>query len=221
MNRRELAARIDHTLLRPDATALEILALADEGMALGCAAVCVNGCRVRLVADRLAGGPVKACAVVGFPLGAGDKVARAAEAARAREQGAREIDMVANLGALKDGEFNLFRDDVAGVVAAAGEALVKVILETCLLTDEEKRRAAELAVEAGAAYVKTSTGFSKGGATVADVALLRQAVRGRARIKASGGIKDAPFALALIEAGADRLGMSGTAALLAELKADE
>ena len=218
MNRQELAARIDHTLLRPDATAREILQLADEGIALGCAAVCVNGSRVRLVADRLAGSRVKACTVVGFPLGAGDPAARASEAARAREEGAEEIDMVVNLGALKDREFGLFRDDVGGVVAAAGDALVKVILETCLLTAEEQRRAAELAIDAGAAFLKTSTGFSSGGATVADVALLREAAAGRALIKASGGIKDAPFALALIAAGADRLGMSRTVAMLAELE---
>ncbi|MBI4879543.1 MAG: deoxyribose-phosphate aldolase [Planctomycetes bacterium] len=217
MNRAELAARIDHTLLKPDATAAQIREACAEARAAGCAAMCVNGGRVALARQALAGSRVAIAAVVGFPLGAMATEVKAAEAARALADGASEIDMVMQLGAFRDGDHEWVKRDVAAVVAASGAALVKVILETGLLADEEKVKAALLAVAAGAHFVKTSTGFGGGGATVADVRLLRQAVGTRARIKASGGIKDAPTALALIEAGADRLGMSATAAVLAGL----
>ncbi len=217
MNRAELAAHIDHTLLKPDATAEQIRQACAEARAAGCAAMCVNGSRVALARAALAGSGVAVAGVVGFPLGAMATEIKAAEAARAVADGAAEIDMVMQLGAFRDGDREQVKRDVAAVVRASGRALVKVILETGLLADEEKVQAALLAVEAGARFVKTSTGFGGGGATVADVALLRQAVGERARIKASGGIKDARSALALIEAGADRLGMSATTAVLASL----
>lgn len=215
-NRSELAARIDHTALKPDVTPAQIEALCAEALEFGCAAVCVNGTFVRRVAERLEGSAVKACAVVGFPLGAMATEAKAIEAALAVADGAVEIDMVIPIGRLKAGEDHAVEADVAAIVAAcAGGAIVKAILETSLLDDEQKARAAELAIAGGAAFVKTSTGFGGGGATVADVALLRKIAGTRAQVKASGGIRDRATALAMLAAGADRLGLSATAAVLA------
>ena len=210
-----LAGMIDHTLLKADATRAQVERLCDEAVEHGFASVCVNTCWVPLCAERLAQSDVRVCCVVGFPLGAMAPEPKAHEAARAVADGADEVDMVINVGWLKDGELDAVREDIAGVVAAADGRCVKVIIETCLLTDEEKVRACELAVEAGAAFVKTSTGFSTGGATVADVALMRRTVGDRCKVKASGGIHTAEEARAMVEAGADRLGCSAGVAIVA------
>jgi len=214
MNRAELAGRIDHTILKADTTTAQIRQVCEEALRLGCASVCVNSSRVALVTEVLSGSDTVPCAVVGFPLGAMSPESKTLETALAVAAGAREIDMVLHVGALKDGDHDAVRADIAGVVGAAGDASVKVILETCLLTDDEKRAACTLAVEAGAAYVKTSTGFSTSGATIEDVALMRAAVGDRAKVKASGGIRDTATALKMIEAGADRLGLSASVAIV-------
>lgn len=204
-----LAAYIDHTILKADAKATDVERLCREAAEYGFASVCVNSCHVPLVRERLNGTGVKTCCVVGFPLGAMSTKGKAAETAAAVADGAEEIDMVLNIGAMKDGAFDTVREDIRAVVAAAHpKALVKVILETCLLTDAEKQTACRLAVEAGADFVKTSTGFSTGGATVEDVALMKAAVAGHAKVKASGGIRTREDALRMIEAGADRIGTS-------------
>ncbi|MBL8766582.1 MAG: deoxyribose-phosphate aldolase [Planctomycetes bacterium] len=218
MNRAELAARIDHTILKADATRDAVAKIVDEALRYRCASVCVNGKHVPFVAARLAGSPVLTCAVVGFPLGAMDSRAKAQETAGVVAAGAREVDMVLDVGALKDRDDARVRDDIAAVVAAAGAVPVKVILETCLLTNDEKVRACEASVAAGAAFVKTSTGFSTGGATLDDVRLMRASVGTRCKVKASGGIRDLAAALAMIEAGADRLGLSATVAVLEALR---
>ncbi len=214
--REALAARIDHTLLRPEATPADIDRVCAEALRYGCAAVCVNPIYVARAAARLAGTPVKVATVVGFPLGASLTAAKVAEAALALGQGAQEIDMVLPVGLLKAGELAAVRADLQAVIAVchAAGALCKVILETALLTPEEKVLAARLAVEAGADFVKTSTGFGPGGATVEDVALLRRAVGPSIGVKAAGGIRTAEQAVAMIEAGADRLGTSATVAIL-------
>lgn len=217
--REALAARIDHTLLRPEATPGDIDRLCEEALRYGCAAVCVNPVYVARAVARLAGTPVKVATVVGFPLGASLTATKVAEATLALGQGAREIDMVLPIGLLKAGEIHAVRADLQAVVAVchAAGALCKVILETALLTAEEKVLAARLAVEAGADFVKTSTGFGPGGATVEDVALLRRAVGPSIGVKAAGGIRTAEQAIAMLEAGADRLGTSATVAILEAL----
>lgn len=217
MNRAALAARIDHTILKADATRAAVTKVIDEARAYGCASVCVNGKHVAFVARALADSKVLTCAVVGFPLGAMDSRAKAQETAGVVVAGAREVDMVIDVGALKDGDDARVRDDIRAVVEAAGDVPVKVILETCLLTNDEKVRACRAAVDAGAAFVKTSTGFSTGGATQDDVRLMRATVGTRCKVKASGGIRDLATALAMIEAGADRLGLSATVAILEAL----
>jgi deoxyribose-phosphate aldolase len=214
-NERTLAATIDHTLLKPEATAAQVVRLCDEAKAFGFAAVCVNPCYIPLVARALrAASQVRACCVVGFPLGAGRSRIKAAEAQQAVADGAREIDMVLALGALKDGRHDLVEADIRAVVDAAGEALVKVIVETCLLTDEEKRAACRLAKQAGAGFVKTSTGFGGAGATAADVRLMRAAVGEAMGVKASGGIRTLAQALEMLAAGATRLGTSSGVAIV-------
>jgi deoxyribose-phosphate aldolase len=215
---RSLARLIDHTLLRADARADEIDRLCAEALRHSFAAVCVNGTWVRRCAAALAGSPVAVCAVVGFPLGAMTPEAKAFEAARALEDGAREIDMVINIGALKSGDRELVERDIAalaGLCHGRG-ALLKVILETALLDDAQKIQACEIARAADADFVKTSTGFSQGGATVRDVALLRRSVGPTMGVKASGGVRDAQQARALLEAGATRLGTSASVAIVAE-----
>ncbi|PTQ54340.1 MAG: Deoxyribose-phosphate aldolase [Hydrogenibacillus schlegelii] len=220
--RREIARRIDHTLLKPEATKDDILCLVEDAVRYGFAAVCVQPWWVPLVADRLRGTGIRPCAVVGFPLGGTLPEAKAYEAYQAVRAGAEEIDVVVNLGALKSGDEDGVRRDLEAVIEAAKpQAAVKVILETALLTEEEKRRAAEWAVAAGADFVKTSTGFGPGGATVEDVRLLRSVVGDRAGVKASGGIRTLSAALALLEAGADRLGTSSGPAIVRELPAPE
>ncbi|MGI6737428.1 MAG: deoxyribose-phosphate aldolase [Anaerovoracaceae bacterium] len=211
------AKYFDHTLLQPDADADDIRRLCEEALQYDFASVCVNSCRVRLAHSLLADSDVAVTSVVGFPLGAMHRRAKAREAALACRDGADEIDMVLNIGALRDGEDDLVRRDIAGVAGAIGrQRTLKVILETHLLTAGQLDRACRLAVEAGADFVKTSTGFSGGGATVEAVRAMRESVGSRARIKASGGIRDLDTALALIDAGADRLGASASAAIMKE-----
>lgn len=216
----ELAAVIDHTLLRPEATAAQIRRLCAEARELGVAAVCVNGSRVALAARELAGSDIAVCAVVGFPLGASATAGKVAEAADALASGATEIDMVADLGALKDEDDDAVQADISAVRSEIGErGILKVIIESAALSEEEIVRACELAVEAGADFVKTSTGFHPaGGASVQAVRLMRETVGERAQVKASGGIRTLADAEALLEAGADRLGLSGTVAVLGELE---
>jgi deoxyribose-phosphate aldolase len=201
-----IASKIDHTMLKADATSETILRYCREAIDNGFASVCVNTCHIPLVAEQLKGSSVKACCVVGFPLGAMLTSAKAFEASEAVRCGAEEVDMVINVGAVKDKNWDFVREDIHAVVEASRPAIVKVIIETCLLTDEEKVRACELAEEAGAVFVKTSTGFSTGGATVEDIRLMKQTVGDRLQIKASGGIRTPEAARELIEAGADRIG---------------
>ncbi|WP_293814783.1 deoxyribose-phosphate aldolase [uncultured Parolsenella sp.] len=211
----ELNRMIDHTLLKANATRAQIEKLCDEALEYNFASVCVNTCWVPLAHEKLAGSEVKTCCVVGFPLGAMLTEAKAAETRLAVEAGADEVDMVINIGWLLDGEYDAVRDDIAAVVKAADGKCVKVIIEACLLTDEQKVKACELSVEAGATFVKTSTGFSTGGATVADVALMRKTVGDRCLVKAAGGIHTADEARAMVEAGADRLGCSAGIQIMA------
>ena len=211
MNAKTLAALIDHTLLKPDATLDEIRNLCIDARKYVFASVCVNPYWVPLVSAALVGTEVKTCAVVGFPLGASASAIKAAETSLAVEKGAREIDMVLNVGELKMGNHKLVTGDIRGVVEAANTAgaIVKVILETALLDDEQKRTACLLSQQAGAAFVKTSTGFGSGGATVADVQLMRQAVGEQMGVKASGGIRTLADVKKMLAAGASRIGASG------------
>ena len=215
---RELARYIDHTLLKPDATTKDIERLCAEAREHQFCAVCVNGSRVELARLLLETTGVKVVTVVGFPLGAMDADAKRYEAEAAIDAGAQEIDLVLNIGRLKDGDDKCVLRELRDVVEAADERTVKVILETCLLTREEKIRACQLVLDSGAQFVKTSTGFNTGGATIADVRLLRQVVGPAFGVKAAGGIREPRTALALIEAGATRLGTSCGVALLAETK---
>ena len=210
MTPKQVAALIDHTLLRPDATPVDILKVCAEAKAHGFASVCVNSCWVPVVARELAGTPVKVCSVIGFPLGAMLTSAKVAETAAAVAAGASEIDMVQNVGWLRAGALDAVRADIAAVVreAARGSAIVKVILETSLLTHDQKVTACRLAQEAGAAFVKTSTGFGSGGATVEDVALMRATVGPTMGVKASGGIRTLADVERMAAAGATRIGAS-------------
>lgn len=204
-----LASYIDHTILKPEATKQDIITLCEEAKQYGFASVCVNAYYTKLVADMLKDSNVKTCVVVGFPLGATLSEVKAYETELAIKNGADEVDMVINIGALKDKAYDVVEKDIQAVVdAAKGKALVKVIIETCLLTEEEKIKACELSVKAGAEFVKTSTGFSTGGATAEDVALMKKTVGEKALVKASGGVRDFKGAKAMIDAGADRIGAS-------------
>ena len=209
-----IAGMIDHTLLKAAATSADIKKICAEAREYKFASVCVNSCYAKLVTEQLAGTGVKTCCVVGFPLGAMSTEAKAYDAKCAVADGAAEIDMVINVGAVKEGNDQFVEDDIRAVVEASKPAIVKVIIETCLLTDEEKVRACELSEKAGAAFVKTSTGFSTGGANAHDVALMRKTVGDRLQVKASGGIHTPAEAQELIEAGADRIGASNGVALL-------
>jgi len=213
----EIEKLIDSTLLRPEATESEIVRLCEEAREYGFASVCTNSCYAETVSRVLEGSGVKTCVVVGFPLGAASTEAKVCEARYALEAGAEEVDMVMNAGALKGAEPGRVESDIRAVVEKCkGKALVKVILECCLLSDSEKVEACGIAVAAGADFVKTSTGFGSGGATAHDVKLMKDAVAGRARVKASGGIRDLEKAIEMIDAGADRLSTSNGAAIVVE-----
>ena len=205
----EMSKRIDHTLLKPEAPRSSFDSFCSEAVQYGFKTVCVNSAWVAHVAQKVRGSEVAVCAVGGFPLGLTHREAKAFEAETAVEDGATELDMVLNIGALKGGDLKTVEADIRAVrQAAAGPTVLKVIIETCLLTDKEKIRACEIAKYAGADFVKTSTGFSSGGATVEDVALMRRIVGHEMGVKASGGIKDWLAAVAMIKAGADRIGTS-------------
>lgn len=205
----------DHTILKADATEAQVAKICDETLAHDFASVCVNQYYTKFVAEKLKGSDVKVCTVVGFPLGMSDTRVKAFETRAAIEDGAQEVDMVINVGALKDGKYDFVRSDIQTLKEVCGKDIVlKVIIETCLLTDEEKVKACELAKEAGADFVKTSTGFSTGGAKAADVALMRKTVGPDMGVKASGGIHNADEAQAMVDAGASRLGTSATLAII-------
>ena len=203
-----LAKYIDHTILKPDATKEDIRILCEEAKTYGFASVCVNPYWVSYAKQLLQDTDVAICTVVGFPLGATPACVKAYETNQAIEDGADEIDMVINIGALKSQDTQTVLEDIKAVVKASKQKLVKVIIETCLLTDEQKRLACRLALEAQADFVKTSTGFSSHGATLEDVALMKSVVKDQAKVKASGGIRDYATAMSMIEASASRLGTS-------------
>lgn len=205
---------IDHTLLKADANEEQIHALIDEAKEYQFASVCVNPTWVKTAANALKDSPVKVCTVIGFPLGASTTTVKAFEAKDAIANGADEIDMVINIGALKSSNFKLVEDDIKAVVESSGTKLVKVIIETCLLTDDEKVKACQLAKSAGADFVKTSTGFSTGGATIEDIALMRKTVGPDMGVKASGGARTLEAAQAFIKAGATRIGTSSGVAIM-------
>ena len=208
MDKKTIASMIDHTLLKPEATPAQVEKLCAEAAEYHFASVCVNPVYIPLAARLLKDTGVKVCCVVGFPLGAIAPEQKAAEAASCAAMGAEELDMVIHVGAAKAGNWALVQRDIEGVVKAAAGRTVKVIIETCLLTDEEKVEACEAAKAAGAHFVKTSTGFSTGGATTHDIALMRKTVGPEMGVKASGGIRDYATAMAMIEAGANRIGAS-------------
>lgn len=211
----ELNRMIDHTILKPEATEAAVQKIIDEAKEYNFFSVCINPCWVAFASEQLADTDVAVCTVIGFPLGANTPEVKAYEAADAIKNGANEVDMVINIGALKSQQYDHVRQDIQGVVdAAKGKALVKVIIETALLTDEEKVKACELAKEAGADFVKTSTGFSTGGAKVADIRLMRETVGPDMGVKASGGVHNVEEALAMIEAGATRIGASTGVAIV-------
>lgn len=217
MNSKELAKYFDHTILKPSATCADVEKICEEAVEYGFFSVCVNPVHVKLVKERLAGSDVKTCSVIGFPLGANTTSLKAAETEQAVADGADEIDMVINVGALIEGSFSFVEEDVRAVVKAAGSSLVKVILETCMLDDNQIVSACELCKKAGAHFVKTSTGFGSGGATTHDVALMKKTVGDVLEVKASGGIKNLADTEAMIKAGADRIGASAGIAIMKEL----
>ena len=207
----DLAKYIDHTLLKPESTRADIARVCEEAKHYNTASVCVNPCWIGFVAEQLKGTDIKPCCVIGFPLGATLPEVKAYETAAAIRDGPKEVDMVINVGALRGAEFETVYEDIKAVVdAAAGKALVKVIIETCLLTDEQKVIACKLAKHAGADYVKTSTGFSTGGAKVEDIRLMRETVGPEMGVKASGGVRTKADAEAMIAAGASRIGASSS-----------
>ncbi|WP_124054038.1 deoxyribose-phosphate aldolase [Arcanobacterium ihumii] len=207
---------IDHTLLKPDASHAQVAQLCSEAIEWGMGAVCINPTWIETCVELLAGSDVNICTVVGFPLGAMTSGAKAYEAKQAVEAGAVEVDMVINIGAVKDGNWDLVESDIAAVVDVSGSALVKVILETCLLTDDEIVRACEASVASGARFVKTSTGFSTGGATAHAVSLMRKTVGPDFGVKASGGIRTAADFNEMVNAGANRIGASAGKSLIGE-----
>ena len=205
---------IDHTVLKADTPLETVKKICDEAMEYGFASVCINPCHVAYCADYLKDSDVNVCTVIGFPLGANTSAVKAFETKDAIANGADEIDMVINIGALKDKNYDLVRDDVKAVVEAANGTLVKVILETCLLTEDEIKKACELCVEAKADYVKTSTGFSTRGATIEDVRIMKEAVHGKAKVKAAGGVRTPEDMVKIVAAGADRIGTSAGCSLV-------
>ncbi|MGI6284680.1 deoxyribose-phosphate aldolase [Neomoorella humiferrea] len=219
-DKKALAAVIDHTLLKPQATPEDIVRLCEEAINYRFASVCINPCYVSLASRVLRGTGVKTCTVIGFPLGANETSIKIKEAQKAIEQGASEIDMVINIGMLKSKEFSYVGKEIKDIVdvATKEQAIVKVIIETCLLDKEEKIAACKLAIENGAAFVKTSTGFNGPGAAVSDIILMRETVGDKIKIKASGGIRDYQTAIAMLEAGANRIGTSSGVAITEALR---
>ena len=209
----EILSKVDHTLLKPEATWPQVQTLCDEAVRYHTASVCINTCYVRQAAEYLAD-RVPVCCVVGFPLGAMDTKSKAFEAKTAVENGADEVDMVINIGWLKNRQYDDVKADIQAVRAAVGDRVLKVIIETCLLTDEEKERMCDIVCQAGADFIKTSTGFSTGGATFHDVELFARCVRGRCKIKAAGGISTVEEMETFLDLGADRLGTSRAVRLL-------
>ena len=209
----EMLSKVDHTLLKPEATWPQIQKICDEALENHCASICINTCYVKQAAEYLAG-RLPVCCVVGFPLGAMDTASKAFEAKTAIENGASEVDMVINIGRLKNGEYDAVREDIAAVKRAVGDKVLKVIIETCLLTDEEKEKMCDIVPEAGADFIKTSTGFSTGGATFADIELFARCVKGRCKIKEAGGISTVDDMERFLDLGADRLGTSRAVKLL-------
>ena len=207
MTREEVLARVDHTLLKPEARWQDIRTLCDEALKNHTASVCINSCYVRRAAQYLQG-RLPVCTVIGFPLGAMSTAAKVFEARQALADGASEFDMVINIGALKGGEVDAVREEIRAVKAAVGDKVLKVIVETCLLTDAEKALMCDVVCEAGADFIKTSTGFSTGGATFEDIVLFARCVKGRCRIKAAGGIRTVEDMERFLALGADRLGTS-------------
>lgn len=209
-----LCRYFDHTILNPAATRDEVVQVCKEAVEYNFFSVCVNPVHIKMVSRELSGSNVKVCSVVGFPLGAARPDIKAAETGAAISDGAHEIDMVINVGALKDNDLAFVEKDIKAVVEAANRRDVKVIIETCLLNEEEKINACKMAQKAGASFVKTSTGFSTGGATCEDVALMKKTIGSHMKIKASGGIKTLEQAVSMIEAGADRIGASAGIAII-------
>ena len=205
---------IDHTLLKPEASEDQIKKLCQEAIDYEFFSVCVNPTWIETAREALKGSPVKIATVIGFPLGANSLETKVFESKDALDKGAHEIDMVINIGALKSKNYDQVKNEIQAVKKAIGDHILKVIIETCLLTEEEKKKASQLVVEAGGDFVKTSTGFSTAGAQVEDVRLIRSVIRDKAKIKASGGIRDYEKARAMVEAGADRLGVSAGLAIL-------
>lgn len=214
----DIAALIDHTILKADAPIEEVKRVAEEAKKYRFATVCVNSSNVKVVADILSGTDVLPISVVGFPLGAMNYISKAFEAVRAIKDGAMEIDTVINIGRLKSKEYSYVLKDIYAVVEAVKPIPVKVIIETCLLSDEEKEIVSLLCVEAGAAFVKTSTGFSTGGAKEDDIRLIRRVVNNKCKIKASGGIKTLSDLQKMVAAGADRIGASQSVKIMEEMK---
>ena len=219
MNRNKIAKMCDHTLLKAFAEEKQIEVLCREAVENKVASVCVNPCYVAKAAQLLKGSDVRVCTVIGFPLGANTSDTKAFETRDAISKGAEEVDMVINVGALKAGHMDLVYEDIKAVVDAAAGVLTKVIIETCYLTDEEKREVCLLAKKAGADFVKTSTGFGTGGATAHDVRLMKETVGDSMKVKASGGMRTYEDVLPVLEAGADRLGVSATLEILAGAEA--
>lgn len=211
---------VDHTLLKPEATRDQVKKLCEEAVTNDFFSVCLNPFYVSYAAKLLHGTNVQVCTVIGFPLGANTTAVKVFETKKAIEEGATEIDMVINIGALKNREFDIVEEDIRGVVEAAGTKTVKVIFETCLLTDEEKIKACELSAIAGAKFVKTSTGFSTGGATIADVKLMKANIPSHMEVKASGGVRNLAAAKDFMESGATRLGTSSGVAIMNGLEAE-
>jgi deoxyribose-phosphate aldolase len=220
--KRSLAAVIDHTLLRPEATSADVQKLCEEALSHGFASVCINPSWVPVAREWTMGSEVKVCTVVGFPLGANETRTKVHETVFARERGAAEIDMVINIGALRSGEYRFVETEIREIaqVARTHDGLLKVIIETCLLSEQEKTTACRLAVNGGADFVKTSTGFSKGGATVDDVRLMRQLVGSSVGVKASGGIRTLSGVRDMLAAGATRIGASASVAIMQELEGE-
>jgi deoxyribose-phosphate aldolase len=215
-----IAALIDHTLLKPEATQADIVRLCAEARQWSFASVCINPCWVRLAGQELSGTPVRVCTVIGFPLGANETRTKIAEADIALAQGARELDMVQNIGALRSRDYHRVYKDMADLadIAHSSGAILKVILETCLLSNEEKEKACRLAMDAKADFVKTSTGFSTAGATVEDVALMRRIVGDQLGVKASGGVRTLAALQSMVHAGANRMGTSSGVSIMEELE---